>query len=65
VSDEDLTNFLLTLDTGCTKHRMGSLLLCSSMPVIVTQNFDIDGGVVNGSRGITKYVRYEEMEDKR
>lgn len=28
------------------------------MPVLVSQNFDVEGGVVNGSRGTVKAIRY-------
>ncbi|EJD36385.1 hypothetical protein AURDEDRAFT_42305, partial [Auricularia subglabra TFB-10046 SS5] len=37
---------------------MGRLPLVPGMPVILTQNYDVEGGIVNGSRGILKKIRY-------
>ncbi|THU76711.1 hypothetical protein K435DRAFT_704145, partial [Dendrothele bispora CBS 962.96] len=37
---------------------MGKLPLVIGMPVMITQNFDVAGGVVNGSIGTLKSIRY-------
>ncbi|TEB18782.1 hypothetical protein FA13DRAFT_1576821, partial [Coprinellus micaceus] len=42
-----------------TKQRLGRLPLCKGMPVLVSQNFDVAGGVVNGTRGTVVSVRYK------
>ncbi|THV00101.1 hypothetical protein K435DRAFT_617541, partial [Dendrothele bispora CBS 962.96] len=38
--------------------RLGKLPLVIGMPVMITQNFDVAGGVVNGSIGTLKSIRY-------
>ncbi|KAF8321873.1 uncharacterized protein EI90DRAFT_2866553, partial [Cantharellus anzutake] len=35
------------------------LSLVGGMPVIVGENFDVEGGIVNGSQGRLKHVRYK------
>ncbi|KZV97595.1 hypothetical protein EXIGLDRAFT_607832, partial [Exidia glandulosa HHB12029] len=44
---------------------MRALPLVPGMPVIITHNYDIAGGVVNGSRGILKSIRYYIAADGR
>ncbi|KAJ7233264.1 hypothetical protein B0H12DRAFT_1028625, partial [Mycena haematopus] len=46
------------MDSGATKSRLGKIPLVIGMPVMITQNFDILGGVVNGCSGTLKSVRY-------
>ncbi|KAH7872503.1 uncharacterized protein C8R40DRAFT_1012916, partial [Lentinula edodes] len=41
-----------------TNQRLGRLPLVIGMPVMITQNFDVESGVVNGCQGILKSVRY-------
>ncbi|KAJ7363072.1 hypothetical protein DFH08DRAFT_614877, partial [Mycena albidolilacea] len=41
-----------------TSYRLGRLPLALGMPVMVTQNFDVLNGVVNGATGIVKQIRY-------
>ncbi|PBK91219.1 hypothetical protein ARMGADRAFT_877652, partial [Armillaria gallica] len=48
-----------------TNHRLGTLPLIVGMPVMITQNFDVEGGIVNGLTGILKRVRYQRDEDGR
>ncbi|KAK7445783.1 hypothetical protein VKT23_014779 [Stygiomarasmius scandens] len=43
--------------TNSTKY-MGKLPLVVGMPVIITSNFDVGNGVVNGTHGILKKIRY-------
>ncbi|EMD32491.1 hypothetical protein CERSUDRAFT_58649, partial [Gelatoporia subvermispora B] len=48
------------MHSGQGGRRLGKIPLVIGMRVIVTQNFDVDGGVVNGSMGILKRIRYVE-----
>ncbi|KAJ3878154.1 hypothetical protein F5879DRAFT_764039, partial [Lentinula edodes] len=41
-----------------TSQRLGRIPLVIGMPVMITQNFDVDSGVVNGCHGILKSIRY-------
>ncbi|KAF8530623.1 hypothetical protein JB92DRAFT_2659459, partial [Gautieria morchelliformis] len=38
---------------------MGHLPLVEGMPVIICQNYDVVGGMVNGTEGILKSIRYK------
>ncbi|KAJ7052912.1 hypothetical protein C8F01DRAFT_932803, partial [Mycena amicta] len=48
-----------------TSQRIGKLPLVVGMPVMVTHNFDVAAGVVNGSRGFVRSVRYETAANGR
>ncbi len=37
---------------GTTSQRLGMLPLVIGMPVMITQNFNIESGIVNGVMGI-------------
>ncbi|KAF8064263.1 hypothetical protein FPV67DRAFT_1399581, partial [Lyophyllum atratum] len=37
---------------------LGRLPLVIGMPVMICQNFDVEGGVVNGCAGTLKKIRY-------
>ncbi|KAG1849366.1 hypothetical protein C8R48DRAFT_566878, partial [Suillus tomentosus] len=41
-----------------TSQRLGKIPLVIGMPVIISHNFDVDGGIVNGCQGILKSIRY-------
>ncbi|KAJ7055707.1 hypothetical protein C8F01DRAFT_966846, partial [Mycena amicta] len=41
-----------------TNYRLGRLPLAIGMPVMVTQNFDVQSGIVNGSMGTVQQIRY-------
>ncbi|KAJ7218940.1 hypothetical protein C8J57DRAFT_994541, partial [Mycena rebaudengoi] len=45
-----------------TNYRLGRLPLAIGMPVMITQNFDVQNGIVNGSTGIVKEIRYTTDE---
>ncbi|KAG2368145.1 hypothetical protein BDR07DRAFT_1212967, partial [Suillus spraguei] len=47
-----------------TNMRLGKIPLVIRMPVLVSQNFDVEGGIVNGSTGILKKVRYTVNDEK-
>lgn len=55
-----LKRVLQGLNTGKTKFLLGKLPLVEGMPVIIEKNFDVGGGVVNGTIGVLRSVRYIE-----
>jgi hypothetical protein len=38
---------------------MGRGPLVEGMPIVISQNYDVKGGIVNGTKGTLKSVRYE------
>ncbi|RDB20445.1 hypothetical protein Hypma_012444 [Hypsizygus marmoreus] len=62
ITDENLTRHLLTYHSGKTNQRLGRIPLVIGMPVIVAQNFDVEGGIVNGSRGTLSRIRFRINE---
>jgi len=61
---EELTNPLLKdhleqLHSGQTNQRLGKIPLVLGMPVIISQNFDVQSGIVNGCTGTLKKIRYK------
>jgi hypothetical protein len=60
IKSSALEELLLNLDTGQSPGQMGRLPLVEGMPVVIHDNFDVQGGVVNGTEGILKTVLYEE-----
>jgi hypothetical protein len=63
ITDPELNNHLRNLATNTTKYRMGKLPLAIGMPVMISHNFDVGNGVVNGSIGILKKIRYQLDEN--
>ena len=53
-----LYDYLINLHSGRTHHTMGCLPLVHGMPVMIGENYDVSGGIVNGSEGILKSVRF-------
>ncbi|KAJ7079219.1 hypothetical protein C8R43DRAFT_910207, partial [Mycena crocata] len=47
------------MDSGKTNSRLGRIPLVIGMPVMISQNFDVAGGVVNGCTGKLVSVRYK------
>ncbi|KAI0349328.1 hypothetical protein OH77DRAFT_1378002, partial [Trametes cingulata] len=45
--------------SGETQHRLGRIPLVLGMPVVVTQNFDVQGGILNGSVGTLTKIWYK------
>ncbi|THU87490.1 hypothetical protein K435DRAFT_623865, partial [Dendrothele bispora CBS 962.96] len=37
---------------------LGKIPLVIGMPVVITNNFDVSGGIVNGTYGVLKKIRY-------
>lgn len=62
IEDADLTRKLETLHSGKTSQRLGKIPLVIGMPVMITQNYDVEDGAVNGSRGILRRIRYRMDE---
>lgn len=58
IVSEDIQKHLLTLNSGTTNQRLGKIPLVIGMPVMITQNYDVEGGIVNGCTGILKKIRY-------
>ena len=58
VNDDAIIDLLDTLPSNKTGSRLGALPLVLGMPVVITENFDVAGGVVNGSTGILRHIRY-------
>ncbi|PBK86011.1 hypothetical protein ARMGADRAFT_862875, partial [Armillaria gallica] len=46
-----------------TNHRLGALPFVIGMPVMITQNFNVEGEIMNGSTGILHKVQYCLNED--
>ncbi|KAF5343263.1 hypothetical protein D9757_015149 [Collybiopsis confluens] len=58
IQDDNLNAYLIALDSGKTNQRLGRIPLVIGMPVILTQNYDVSSGIVNGCCGTLKSVRY-------
>jgi hypothetical protein len=58
ITNEGLAAELQWIDSGKTKQRLGRVPLCEDMPVLVSQNWDVAGGVVNGTYGRVSSIRY-------
>ena len=58
IDDEAINDVLDTMPSNKTGGRMRVLPLVLGMPIVVTENFDVSGGIVNGSTGILRKVRY-------
>jgi len=59
ITDNTLKTHLENLHSGQTSQRLGKIPLVIGMPVMFTQNFDVEGGIVNGSSGVLKSIRYK------
>ncbi|KAJ3548530.1 hypothetical protein NM688_g5285 [Phlebia brevispora] len=56
---DNLRSLLLEQHSGTTKGLLGRIPLVLGMRVIISKNFDLDGGVLNGSIGTLRKVRYK------
>ena len=63
ITDPRIREYLLSQPSGKTGQRLGRLPLVFGMPIIVNQNFDIEGGLVNGSLGYLREYRFRTDED--
>ncbi|PBK92431.1 hypothetical protein ARMGADRAFT_881659, partial [Armillaria gallica] len=53
------------LSSGTTNQRLGALPLIIGMPIMISSNFDVPGGIVNGSVGTLEKIRYKTDEEGR
>jgi ATP-dependent exoDNAse (exonuclease V) alpha subunit len=60
ITDPELKDHLENLNSEITNQRLGKIPLIPGMPVMITQNYDVEGGIVNGCTGILKKIRYKE-----
>ena len=58
IADDDLRKKLWSYHSGKTEQRVGILPLCRGMPVMITQNYDVENGIVNGCIGTLQKVNY-------
>ncbi len=58
ITDTDLRNKLWSYHSGKTEQRIGILPLCKGMPIMITQNYDVQNGIVNGCMGTLLKVNY-------
>ena len=65
IVDDALINALECQHSGQTKHRLRRIPLVIGMPVAVNQNFDVHAGVVNGSSGFLRHIRFSTDNDGR
>jgi flavin-binding protein dodecin len=63
ITDSRVREYLLTQPSGKTGQRLGKIPIALGMPVIVNQNFDVEGGLVNGSFGYVRDYRFQTDED--
>jgi hypothetical protein len=63
VSSDILQDKLMQMDSAKTLSRLGRLPLVIGMPVMIAQNFDVPGGVVNGCTGTLAQVQYQVGAD--
>ena len=57
IQDNVVAELLDTLPSNKTGGHVGTLPLVLGMPVVLTENLDVAGGIVNGSTGILRKVR--------
>lgn len=63
VTDARVREYLLTQPSGKTGQRLGKIPIALGMPVVVSQNFDVEGGLVNGSFGYLRDYRFQTDEN--
>ena len=59
ITDPLLKVHLEKLHSGKTNQRLGKIPLVLGMPVIITHNFDVQSGIVNGCTGTLTNIRYQ------
>lgn len=65
VRDPRLVEEIQTYHSGQTGYRLSRLPLARGMPVILSQNYDVENGAVNGTVGTLTSVRYLLGDDGR
>jgi hypothetical protein len=59
ITDTAMLGHLDSLHSGQTSHLLSRLPLFPGMPVYLVHNYDVAGGIVNGSDGFVKQIHYE------
>ncbi|KAJ3558871.1 hypothetical protein NM688_g667 [Phlebia brevispora] len=59
LNSDELRDLLLQQHSGTTKGLLGRIPLVLGMKVIISKNFDLDGGVLNGSIGTLRKIRFK------
>ena len=65
IKDVAICDLLDELPSNKTGGRIRALPLVLGMPVMITENFDVAGGIVNGSTSTLRKVRYRVVDDRR
>lgn len=65
IEDPRIKDELYTYHSGRTSQRLHRLPLVVGLPVMLSYNYDVDNGAVNGSIGRIKSIRYETEADQR
>lgn len=50
------------MHSGLTKQWLGKIPLVIGIPVMITHNFDVENGIVNGCTGILKVYVIQQMK---
>ena len=60
------SQYLHRLHSGETNQQLGRIPLVIGMPVMITQNFDVESGIVNGCVGTLASIQYtvDSMHDR-
>ena len=58
ITDGKLKEKLLSYHSGKTEQRLGILPLCKGMPVMLTHNYVVSDGIVNGCIGRLEKINY-------
>ena len=59
VSDADLKQHLQSLNSGFTNQCLKKIPLVIGMPVMISQNYDVQGGIVNGCTEILREICFQ------
>lgn len=59
IDDPRIKDELYNYHSGRTSHRLHRLPLMVGLPVMLSQNYDVDNGAVNGTIGRIRSIRYE------
>ncbi|KAJ3559970.1 hypothetical protein NM688_g18 [Phlebia brevispora] len=62
IQNQQLREFLVQQHSGQTGGLMGRIPLVLGMKVIISKNFDLEGGVLNGSIRILRKIRFKLNE---
>lgn len=63
MTNTSLLQIVDLLHSGKTSGRLKRLPLVIGMPVMVTTNIDVHGGIVNGSIGTVRAIHYTQLEN--